>query len=58
MSGNAKTASEKDRLVTRPDEPLPAVQNPQKHENAKDPKPAPRTESDTDAKARQIDYTV
>jgi hypothetical protein len=57
MRNTSKESSDRDRLVTRPDEPLPTAQNPQEHENPKDPKPV-ATEQGTNPKAAEIDYTV
>jgi hypothetical protein len=57
MQGPGKRPNEKDRLLSRPDKPLPAVQDPLKHENPKDPK-TPKSEQGSGMNAREIDYTV
>jgi hypothetical protein len=58
MSSPTKETSERDRLLARPDVPLPTALDPQVHENPKDPKPVPKTPQGTDPKAEAIDCTV
>lgn len=58
MSATPRSSSDKDRLLTRPEEPLPTAQDPQQHENPKDPKPGPQSEQGTDPRAGELDHTV
>jgi hypothetical protein len=57
---NSKQPTEKDRLVTRPEDPLPTPDDPG-GAHAKgfpaDPKPKPKS-GQADANANQVDYTV
>lgn len=50
----------KDRLMTRPDEPLPTVQDPAETPRGlpADPKPVPEKGQGTDPKADKIDYVA
>jgi hypothetical protein len=50
--------SDKDRLVTRPDEPLPAAQDPQVHGTPADPKPQPPPGQGEDPHAGDLGHTV
>jgi hypothetical protein len=50
--------SSKDRLVTRPDEPLPTTQDPQVHGHPADPKPKPKGGQGNDPHAGDLDHSV
>jgi len=54
----AEQLSDKDRLVTRPPDPLPTPLDPQVHSKPPDPKPKPETGQGEDPHAGDIDYTV
>jgi hypothetical protein len=56
MNNTNERSNERDQLTTRPDQPLPNVQDPQQHENPKDPKTVRQSEQGTDA--AKIDYTA
>jgi hypothetical protein len=58
MNRNNERSNEKDRLIARPDEPLPTVQDPQQHENPKDPKQARKSQKGPEPNAADIDYTA
>jgi hypothetical protein len=51
--------SEKDQLITRPDDPLPAVDDPSGPRGyPADPQPKPKEGQGSDPKAGNLDYTA
>lgn len=50
--------SERDKLVTRPNEPLPAAQDPKVHGNPVDPKPDSHTGQGDDPRAGDLGHSV